>query len=107
MVDHHEQAVETIEARIAAAMCDIQADYYGIAPRKAEAHYLPGKIVTVILRETFTKAEQRLIVHGSNFLPPPVVPEFAGGGRGSRREPRRDSGTATLLPRVNRLFNHG
>ena len=65
MVDHHEQAVETIEARIATAMCEIQADYYGIAPRRAEAHYLPGKLVTVVLRETFTKAEQRLIEFGS------------------------------------------
>ena len=65
MVDHHEQAVETIEARIATAMCEIQADYYGIAPRRAEAHYLPGTLVTVVLRETFTKAEQRLIEFGS------------------------------------------
>jgi len=65
MVDYHQQAVETIEARIASAMCEIQADYYGIAPRKAEAHYLPGKLVTVVLRETFTKAEQRLIEYGS------------------------------------------
>jgi uncharacterized protein YbcI len=32
---------------------------------KAEAHYLPGKIVTVVLRETFTKAEEHLIAHGS------------------------------------------
>ena len=65
MVDHHQRAVETIEARIADCMCEIQADYYGIAPRKAEAHYLPGKLVTVVLRETFTKAEQRLISYGS------------------------------------------
>ena len=65
MVDHHQQAVETIEARIASAMCEIQADYYGIAPRRAEAHYLPGTLVTVVLRETFTKAEQRLIEFGS------------------------------------------
>jgi uncharacterized protein YbcI len=65
MVDHHSQAVQTIESRIAEAMCEIQADYYGIAPRKAEAHYLPGRLVTVILRETFTKAENRLIENGS------------------------------------------
>jgi uncharacterized protein YbcI len=65
MVDHHQHAVESIEARIAGAMCEIQADYYGIAPRKAEAHYLPGNLVTVVLRETFTKAEQRLIENGS------------------------------------------
>jgi uncharacterized protein YbcI len=65
MVDHHQQAVEEIESRIAGCMGDIQAEYYGIAPRKAEAHYLPGKLVTVVLRETFTKAEQRLIEFGS------------------------------------------
>jgi uncharacterized protein YbcI len=65
MVDHHPQAVKTIEGRIASVMREIQADYYGIAPRKAEAHYLPGKLVTVVLRETFTKAEQRLIEDGS------------------------------------------
>jgi uncharacterized protein YbcI len=65
MVNHHQQAVEEIESRIAGAMGDIQADYYGVAPRKAEAHYLPGKLVTVVLRETFTKAEQRLIEFGS------------------------------------------
>jgi uncharacterized protein YbcI len=65
MVDHHQQAVEEIESRIASAMGDIQADYYGVAPRRAEAHYLPGKLVTVVLRETFTKAEQRLIEFGS------------------------------------------
>jgi uncharacterized protein YbcI len=64
MVDHQQQTVEAIEGRIANTMSDIQADYYGIAPRKAEAHYLPGRLVTVVLRETFTKAEQRLIAHG-------------------------------------------
>jgi uncharacterized protein YbcI len=65
MIDHHQQPVETIEARIASEMCEIQADYYGIAPRTAEAHYLRGKLVTVVLRETFTKAERRLIENGS------------------------------------------
>jgi uncharacterized protein YbcI len=64
MVDHQQQTVEAIEGRIANCMSDIQADYYGIAPRIAEAHYLPGRLVTVVLRETFTKAEQRLIAHG-------------------------------------------
>ena len=64
MVDHHQQAVEEIESRIAGAMGDIQADYFGVAPRKSAAHYLPGKLVTVVLRETFTKAEQRLIEFG-------------------------------------------
>jgi uncharacterized protein YbcI len=64
MVDHR-RGVEAVECRIAERMGEIQADYYGIAPRKAEAHYLPGKIVTVVLRETFTKAEERLIAHGS------------------------------------------
>jgi uncharacterized protein YbcI len=56
--------VATIEARIADRIGEIQAEFYGIAPRKAEAHYLPGKLVAVVLRETFTKAEQRLITHG-------------------------------------------
>jgi uncharacterized protein YbcI len=65
MVGHQQQDLETIEARIATVMCEIQADYYGIAPRKAEAHYLPGTLVAVVLRETFTKAEQRLIENGS------------------------------------------
>jgi uncharacterized protein YbcI len=64
MVDH-QRAVQTIEARIADAMGEIQADYYGIAPRHAEAYYLPGELVTVVLRETFTKAEERLIAHGA------------------------------------------
>ena len=64
MVDHHQRVVEAIEGRIANRMGEIQADYYGTAPRKAEAHYLPGRLVTVVLRETFTKAEQRLIAHG-------------------------------------------
>jgi uncharacterized protein YbcI len=65
MVDHHQHTVESVETRIASAMCAIQADYYGVAPRRAEAHYLPGTLVTVVLRETFTKAEQRLIENGS------------------------------------------
>ena len=65
MVGHQQQDLETIEARIATVMCEIQADYYGTAPRKAEAHYLPGTLVAVVLRETFTKAEQRLIENGS------------------------------------------
>jgi uncharacterized protein YbcI len=56
--------VKTTEARIADAMSEIQADYYGTTPRMAGAHYLPGRVVTVVLRETFTKAEQRLIAHG-------------------------------------------
>jgi uncharacterized protein YbcI len=59
------QAVKAVEDRIAGQISAIQADYYGIGPRKAEAHYLPGKIVTVVLRETFTRAEERLIAHGS------------------------------------------
>jgi uncharacterized protein YbcI len=63
MVDHR-NGVEEVEGRIANRIGEIQADYYGIAPRKAQAHYLPGRIVTVVLRETFTKAEQRLITHG-------------------------------------------
>jgi hypothetical protein len=46
MVDHHQRVVEAIDGRIANCMGDIQADYYGVAPRKAEAHYLPGKLVT-------------------------------------------------------------
>jgi hypothetical protein len=50
MVDHHQQVVEAIEGRIADCIGEIQAEYYGIAPRKAEAHYLPGKLVTVVLR---------------------------------------------------------
>jgi uncharacterized protein YbcI len=65
MVDHHQRVVEAIEGRIADCIGEVQADYYGIAPRKAEAHYLPGKLVTVVLRETFTKAEQHLIAHGA------------------------------------------
>src|SRR5687768_10127530 len=63
MVDRN--GVEAVEGRIADVIGEIQAEYYGIAPRKAEAHYLPGKLVTVVLRETFTKAEQRLIEFGS------------------------------------------
>jgi uncharacterized protein YbcI len=65
MVDHHQRAVETIEGRIAARISEIQADFYGTAPRKAEAHYTPGRLVTVVLTETFTKAEKRLIAHGA------------------------------------------
>jgi uncharacterized protein YbcI len=63
MVDHR-NGVEAVEGRIANRIGEIQAEYYGIAPRQAEAHYLPGRLVTVVLRETFTKAEQRLIAHG-------------------------------------------
>jgi len=63
MVDQR-KSMEAVEGRIADRIGEIQAEYYGIAPRKAEAHYLPGKLVIVVLRETFTKAEQRLIVHG-------------------------------------------
>jgi uncharacterized protein YbcI len=63
MVDHHQR--ETIEVRIARAMGEIQADYYGIAPRKAAAYYCRGELVTVVLRETFTKAEERLIAFGA------------------------------------------
>src|SRR5439155_22461828 len=63
MVDQR-KSMEAVEGRIADPIGEIQAEYYGIAPRKAEAHYLPGRLVTVVLRETFTKAEQRLIAHG-------------------------------------------
>jgi uncharacterized protein YbcI len=64
MVDHHQRAMGPIEARIARAMGEIQAGYFGVAPRKAAAYYLPGELVTVVLRETFTKAEERLIAFG-------------------------------------------
>lgn len=64
MVDH-QHGVEAVEGRVADRMCEIQADFYGFAPRKAEAYYLPGKVVTVVLRETFTKAEARLIAEGA------------------------------------------
>ena len=60
-----QRTVEAIEAQVAKAISAIQADSYGTAPRHAEAHYVPGKIVTVVLAETFTKAEKRLIAHGA------------------------------------------
>lgn len=63
MADHEE--VETVEARIAAGISDIQAEFYGIAVRNAAAYYVPGKIVTVVLTETFTRAEKHLIAHGA------------------------------------------
>jgi uncharacterized protein YbcI len=53
-----------LETRIADQIALLQADYYGVAPKEARAYVIPGEIVVVVLRETFTPAEKMLIVHG-------------------------------------------
>jgi len=53
-----------IETRIADQIALLQADYYGVAPKAARAYVIPGEIVVVVLRETFTPAEKVLIGHG-------------------------------------------
>ena len=53
-----------LETRIADEISLLQADYYGIAPKHARAYVIPGEIVVVVLRETFTPAEKMLIGHG-------------------------------------------
>jgi uncharacterized protein YbcI len=53
-----------LETRIADQIALLQADYYGVAPKQARAYVIPGEIVVVVLRETFTPAEKMLIDHG-------------------------------------------
>src|SRR3954471_15685560 len=53
-----------LETRIADQMALLQADYYGVPPKGARAYVIPGEIVVVVLRETFTPAEKVLIRHG-------------------------------------------
>jgi uncharacterized protein YbcI len=53
-----------LETRIADEISLLQADYYGIAPKHARAYVIPGQLVVVVLRETFTPAEKVLIGHG-------------------------------------------
>ena len=53
-----------LETRIADQIAHLQADYYGIPPKAARAYVIPGEIVVVVLRETFTPAEKVLIGHG-------------------------------------------
>lgn len=53
-----------LETRIADQIGLLQADYYGVAPKKARAYMIPGELVVVVLRETFTPAEKLLIAHG-------------------------------------------
>jgi uncharacterized protein YbcI len=53
-----------LETRIADQISLLQADYYGVAPKHARAYVIPGELVVVVLRETFTPAEKMLIGHG-------------------------------------------
>jgi uncharacterized protein YbcI len=53
-----------LETKIADQISLLQADYYGVAPKDARAYVIPGEIVVVVLRETFTPAEKVLIHHG-------------------------------------------
>jgi uncharacterized protein YbcI len=53
-----------LETRIADEMALLQADYYGVPPKEARAYVIPGEIVVVVLRETFTPAEKVLISNG-------------------------------------------
>ncbi len=53
-----------LETRIADRIALLQAEYYGVAPKQARAYVIPGEIVMVVLRETFTPAEKMLISHG-------------------------------------------
>jgi uncharacterized protein YbcI len=53
-----------LETRIADQIALLQADYYGVPPKGARAYVIPGEIVVVVLRETFTPAEKVLIGHG-------------------------------------------
>lgn len=53
-----------LETRIADQIALLQAEYYGIAPKRARAYLIPGEIIVVVLRETFTPAERMLISHG-------------------------------------------
>jgi uncharacterized protein YbcI len=53
-----------LETRIADQMALLQADYYGVPPKEARAYVIPGEIVVVVMRETFTAAEKVLIGNG-------------------------------------------
>jgi uncharacterized protein YbcI len=55
-----------LETRIADQMALLQADYYGVPPKEARAYVIPGEIVVVVLRETFTPAEKVLISNGDS-----------------------------------------
>jgi uncharacterized protein YbcI len=57
-------AASELEIRIADQIALLQADYYGVPPKGARAYVIPGEIVIVVLRETFTPAEKVLIRHG-------------------------------------------
>jgi uncharacterized protein YbcI len=53
-----------LETRIADQMALLQAHYYGVPPKEARAYVIPGELVVVVLRETFTPAEKVLIGNG-------------------------------------------
>ena len=55
-----------LETKIADQIALLQADYYGNAPKHARAYVIPGELVVVVLRETFTPAEKVLIHHGDS-----------------------------------------
>jgi uncharacterized protein YbcI len=52
------------ETRIADQIARLQAEYFGISPKESRAYFIPGELVVVVLRETFTPAEKVLISHG-------------------------------------------
>jgi uncharacterized protein YbcI len=53
-----------LETRIADQIGLLKANYYGVGPKRARAYVIPGELVVVVLRETFTPAEKVLIGHG-------------------------------------------
>ena len=50
-------------ATISSAIGQLQSEYYGRGPIKAQT-YVSGDVVTVVLEETFTPAEKTLIARG-------------------------------------------
>jgi uncharacterized protein YbcI len=52
-----------IRAEIATAIVRLHSDFYGKGPTKAKA-YLADDVITVVLEEVFTRAEQTLVARG-------------------------------------------
>lgn len=60
-VPERESTRELIAERIA----ELHGRYYGRQPEAAEVYIEEGKIVVVVLRETFSQAERTIIQHGA------------------------------------------
>jgi uncharacterized protein YbcI len=56
-------ATGMVRAEIATAIVRLHSDYYGKGPTRAKA-YMADDMITVVLEEVFTRAEQTLVARG-------------------------------------------